>query len=146
MLDTNDPWELNHYRGRIPVYYGKDLEHTVLGILDGIAVRPEAISLNVLLTELKGTGTLDDRELLIDLLRLIEQDHYLSRNADGRYRFRFPLLQRWWKLSRGLWVPRHTSALTMTHFSNITTGRQISVFLRPKRSSSSPTLSSLILS
>ncbi len=102
LLDANDPWELNHYRGRIPVYYGKDLEQAVLGILDGIAVRPEAISLNALLAELKGTGTLDDREQLIHLLRLIEQDHYLSRNADGHYHFQFPLLQRWWKLSRGL--------------------------------------------
>jgi hypothetical protein len=102
MLDANDPWELNHYRERIPVYYGKEFEQTVLGILDSIAVRPEAISLNDLLVELKGTGTLDDREQLIDLLKLIEQDHYLSRNADGHYQFKFPLLQRWWKLSRGL--------------------------------------------
>lgn len=102
LLDVNDPWELNHYRERIPVYYGKDSERVVLGILDGIAVRTEATSINELLAELKSTGTLDDRDRLLGLLRLIEQDHYLSRDAEGRYRFRFPLLQRWWKLSRGL--------------------------------------------
>ena len=102
LLDASDPWELNHYRERIPVYYGAEEEKVVLGILDGIAVRAEAVSLNELLAELKGTGILDDRERLIQLLRLIEQDHYLSRNADGHYRFQFPLLERWWKLSRGL--------------------------------------------
>jgi hypothetical protein len=102
LLDPNDPWELNHYRERIPVYYGREREQAVLGILDGIATRTDAVSINELLHELKSTGALDEREQLIDLLRLIEQDHYVSRNTDGHYRFRFPLLRRWWILSRGL--------------------------------------------
>ncbi|MES9905312.1 MAG: hypothetical protein ABW168_21880 [Sedimenticola sp.] len=102
LVDAGDPWELNHYRDRIEEYYGKASEKIVLAILDGIAVRSKAISLDFLLAELKATGILDDRERLIDLLRLIEQDHYLSRNSDGHYRFQFPLLQRWWKLARGL--------------------------------------------
>jgi hypothetical protein len=29
-------------------------------------------------------------------------DHYLSRDSGGGYRFRFPLIRRWWKLDRGL--------------------------------------------
>ena len=33
----------------------------------------------------------------------MERDHYLKRDEDGRYRFRFPLIQRWWKINRGLW-------------------------------------------
>ncbi|MFV2044149.1 MAG: hypothetical protein ACC700_13075 [Anaerolineales bacterium] len=102
LLDANDPWELKHYSDRIPTYYGKDNEKAVLGILDGVADRTKAISVNELLAELKSTGTLDDREQLVNLLRLTEQDHYLSRNRDGHYQFQFPLLQRWWKLSRGL--------------------------------------------
>jgi hypothetical protein len=102
LLDASDPWELTHYRERISIYYGREHEPAVLGILDGIAEREHPVSINDLLTELKGTGALDDRERLIDLLRLIEQDHYLSRDDDGRYRFQFPLLQRWWRLSRGL--------------------------------------------
>jgi hypothetical protein len=102
LLDANDPWELNHYRKRIPIYYGKVNEAAVLGILDGIAAREETVSIDSLLAELKGTGTLDDREQLIDLLRLVEQDHYVARTADGHYRYQFPLLQRWWRLARGL--------------------------------------------
>jgi len=102
LLSADDPWELNHYRDRISVYYSKEYERAVLGILDGIAARSSAISQNELLAELKAAGLLDDRELLIELLRLIEQDHYLTRNSEGHYSFQFPLLQRWWKLSRGL--------------------------------------------
>ncbi|AFL73628.1 hypothetical protein [Thiocystis violascens] len=107
LLDPNDPWELSHYRERIPVYYGQDSEQAVLGILDGIAARaedatPVALSINALLAEGRAAGTLDDRDRLIDLLRLMEQDHYLSRDVAGGYRFRFPLLQRWWRLARGL--------------------------------------------
>ncbi|WP_201276306.1 hypothetical protein [Methylotetracoccus oryzae] len=102
LLAPNDPWELNHYRDRIPVYYGKDHEAAVLGILDGIAVRADPVSVSELLNELKGMGVRCNREQLIGLLRSIEQDHYLSRDDLGRFRFRFPLLQRWWKLSRGL--------------------------------------------
>jgi len=57
---------------------------------------------NNILTELKSMGILDDRDLLIELLKLIEQDHYLARNNEGRYEFQFPLLKRWWILARGL--------------------------------------------
>jgi hypothetical protein len=102
LLDANDPWELDHYRKRITDYYGKDNEKAVLGLLDGVAVRPKPVSVNELLTELKNTGVLSDRERLIELLRLVEQDHYLARDNHGHYQFRFPLLQRWWRLSRGL--------------------------------------------
>jgi hypothetical protein len=102
LLDANDPWELNHYRERIPVYYGKEDEAAVLGILDGVAVRDAPVSISDLLTELKNMGLLSDREHLITLLRLVEQDHYLSRDTQGHYQFRFALLKRWWILSRGL--------------------------------------------
>lgn len=103
LLDPNDPWELAHYRDRIPVYYGRDAEPAVLGILDGISVQRPGIALSVdaLLAEGKASGSLDDRERLLDLLRLMEQDHYLVRDETG-FRFRFPLLQRWWRLARGL--------------------------------------------
>lgn len=104
LTDPNDPWELDHYRDRIPVYYGEDAEQAVLGILDGLAASPEptALSINALLHEARASGTLDNREQLIELLRLMEQDHYLSRTTSGEYSFRFPLLRRWWRLARGL--------------------------------------------
>lgn len=102
LLVADDPWELNHYRERISTYYGEEYEKAVLGILDATASQSDPISIDDLLAELKAVDVLNERELLFDLLKLIEQDHYLARNKDGHYYFQFPLLQRWWKLSRGL--------------------------------------------
>lgn len=100
LIDANDPWELLHYRQRIPIYYSSD-QSTVLLILDELAAVNEASSINELLAMLKGASTFDDRERLLRLLSFMERDHYLKRDADG-YRFRFPLIRRWWKINRGL--------------------------------------------
>jgi hypothetical protein len=51
---------------------------------------------------LKSINSLDDRERLLRLLSLLERDHYLQRQVDGAFGFRFPLLRRWWKINRGL--------------------------------------------
>lgn len=101
LADDNDPWELLHYRDRIHTYYGPD-ESVVLAILDMLAADGDTASVNDILAMLKGSSTFDNREQLLKLLSLMVRDHYLQRWDDGRYRFRFPLLRRWWKLSRGL--------------------------------------------
>ncbi len=101
LVDANDPWELLHYRERIPNYYPDD-QKTVLLILDQLATQTEAATVNELLVMLKGASAFDDRERLLLLLSLMERDHYLKRDDAGRYRFRFPLISRWWKINRGL--------------------------------------------
>jgi hypothetical protein len=123
LVDANDPWELLHYRQRVRTYYGPD-EKTVLLILDHLACPPGpgrmggevgaaslpldlsqtqlVASVNELLSALKGASHFDDRERLLQLLSWMERDHYLFREPDGQYRFRFPLLRRWWKINRGL--------------------------------------------
>ena len=35
-------------------------------------------------------------------LVLLQRDHYVIQQPDGTYRFRFPLIQRSWRLQRGL--------------------------------------------
>lgn len=101
LVDANDPWELLHYRERIPIYYGDDQKAVSL-LLDQLAVQPGTASVNELLVMLKGASQFDDRERLLRLLSLMERDHYIKRAEDGRYQFRFPLIRRWWKLNRGL--------------------------------------------
>ena len=101
LVDANDPWELLHYRERVPIYYGDD-EQTVLLILDELAVRSNAASVNELLAMLKGASVFDDREQLLLVLSLVERDHYVTRDHVGGYHFRFPLIRRWWNLNRGL--------------------------------------------
>ena len=101
LVDANDPWELLHYRERMPIDYGNDQKAVSL-ILDQLAVQPGTASVNELLALLKGASQFDDRDRLLRLLSLMERDHYLKRDEDGRYQFRFPLIRRWWKLYRGL--------------------------------------------
>jgi hypothetical protein len=101
LVDANDPWELLHYRERIPIYYRAEPK-TVLLILDELSVRPNTLTVNELLAMLKGASSFDDRERLLSLLSRMERDHYLKRNEAGLYQFRFPLIRRWWKINRGL--------------------------------------------
>ena len=105
MVDANDPWELAHYRDRLSTYYGENNESAALSILDSLAEPNESTgtsSVNELLQTLKNCDVVIERDKLVQLLRLMEQDHYLKRNAAGHYHFQFPLLKRWWRLSRGL--------------------------------------------
>ncbi len=101
LIDANDTWELLHYRERIATYYPNH-EKEVSLILDELAAQKDNASVAELLAMLKGASQFDDRERLLRLLTSMERDHYLKRDEAGAYRFRFPLIRRWWKLNRGL--------------------------------------------
>lgn len=101
LLEPNDPWRLRHFRERLFSYYASD-EAVVLTILDTIASVDEAVAVNTLFQSIKQQMAFDDREKLLRLLALLERDHYLKRDMNGRYQFRFPLIGRWWRLDRGL--------------------------------------------
>jgi hypothetical protein len=101
LMDANDPWELLHYRERIATYYPNH-EKEVSLILDELAAQKDNASVAEILSMLKGASQFDDRERLLRLLTSMERDHYLKRDEVGTYRFRFPLIRRWWKLHRGL--------------------------------------------
>lgn len=101
LVDAKDPWELLHYRERIPIYYGED-QKTVFLLLDELASNGESKTVNQLFAMLKASSPFDDRERLLRLLSLMERDHYLHRDADGHFGFSFPLIRRWWKINRGL--------------------------------------------
>jgi hypothetical protein len=101
LIDENDPWELMHYLERIEIYY-RDRKRAVYCILDELAVSEKDLSVNMLSDALKKTDDFGDREELLKILRLMRQDHYLSMSEKGEYSFCFPLIRRWWILSRGL--------------------------------------------
>lgn len=101
LVAAEDPWELRHYRDRIPLYYGGD-QNAVCLILDELSSGVDSASVTGLLARLKAASSFDNRERLLTLLSLLERDHYLKRLEDGSSTFRFPLIRRWWKLHRGL--------------------------------------------
>ena len=104
LVAANDPRELSHFRVRIPIYYSSEADAKLVHlILDALAMSNQAHAANALLDEMRvQDAQFDDRDNLLRVLRLMERDHYLCRNPDGGYEFRFPLIRRWWKLDRGL--------------------------------------------
>jgi hypothetical protein len=104
LVDANDPWDLGHYRTRIPAYYTRDNNARLVGlILDALAIAQEPISVPQLRSAINSSSAEPfDNEELVRVLRLMERDHYLLREPDGRIGFRFPLIRRWWTLDRGL--------------------------------------------
>ena len=104
LVDPNDHQDLGHYRTRIPAYYTRDNNAKVVGlILDALAIAQEPISVPQLRSAINSSSAEPfDNEELVRVLRLMERDHYLLREPDGRIGFRFPLIRRWWTLDRGL--------------------------------------------
>jgi len=107
LVDASDPWQLAHFRSRLPTYYPDSNDaDCVARILDVLALTDDptvTLTVDQILEHASGPGAaLKDRDDLLRLLRLMDADHYLSRDTDGRYCFRFPLIRRWWKVDRGL--------------------------------------------
>jgi hypothetical protein len=97
----DNDWDFAHYRSRVPHYYGND-EKAVLAILDTIAAASAPLSLDEVRRGVNAALPFDDREKLLGLLKLLSQDHYLTRDDHGRYAFRLALICRWWRFDRGL--------------------------------------------
>ncbi len=104
LVDADDPWDLGHFRKRIPAYYKEGKNAKLVGlILDGLAIAQEPIGVAQLQNTINTwSAEFDDKDELVRVLRLMERDHYLRRDSDGRIGFRFPLIRRWWTLDRGL--------------------------------------------
>ena len=114
LVEPNDPWHLQHYRNRLNVYFEASELEVVLFILDELAFADEALSLKELHARLAANvEAMDsqtakqivsgDSELFRNILMQLSRDHYLKkRETDGAFLYRFPVIKRWWLLSRGL--------------------------------------------
>ena len=102
LIDPEDRWDLRHYRDRIDNYYQDKEIPLALNLLDSLAIADTALSLNELHQQLQLRLSDLDIEQIRDVLGLIERDHYIIRDETGKFRFRYPLIQRYWKLHRGL--------------------------------------------
>lgn len=82
LVDPDDPWNLRHYRDRLPGYYGPDAE--LAGhVLDAVATADAPLNLSQLASRLAAVE-LDVRPSRDDLLALVERleaDHYLARRG-----------------------------------------------------------------
>ncbi len=113
LVDAQDPWHLQHYRDRLRDYYGQERLPIVTALLDALAAAADPLTLDELQRQAGGDPSSqgqttvaelmhDDREAFRQVVDLVERDHYARQDADGRHRFRFSLVQRWWRQKRGL--------------------------------------------
>jgi hypothetical protein len=102
LTDPQDRWHLRYYRERITTYYTKDEQPFALNLLDVLSVAGQPLTFDDLFNLLKSRMVTEDREMSLAVLDLLGRDNYIVLQTDGKYRFRFPLIQRCWRLHRGL--------------------------------------------
>jgi hypothetical protein len=100
--DQHDRWHLRYYRERIDIYYTAEERPFALNMLDILSVSEGPISFNELFNRLKSRMVTEDREQALLVLSLLQRDHYVAQGVDGALSFRFPLIQRCWRIHRGL--------------------------------------------
>lgn len=104
LRDAADPWNLAHYRERISSSYAEDDDaEMVRCLLDFLALSDApAVAVDELVRKTAaGSTRAGERDDLVRLLKLLEADHYLRRDPEGRYGIRSPLIKRWWRVDRG---------------------------------------------
>jgi hypothetical protein len=104
LTDPQDRWHLHYYRDRLNVYYSNDERLFALNLLDMLSIADLPLHLDELFNQVKAQLATEDKEIVRDVLRLLQRDHYLIQQTDGKYCFRFSLIQRFWRLNRGLTI------------------------------------------
>jgi hypothetical protein len=102
LIEPQDPWHLQHYRERIDAYYDEADRPFMLAMLDVLATAQGPLTFGEVYQRVKAKVVTDDEERVRALLGLLKRDHYARPEPDGRVRFSFWLVKRWWGLSRGL--------------------------------------------
>jgi hypothetical protein len=102
VTDEKNCWDLEHYRERIQTYYAADEQTLALHLLDILAVAALPLSFDELFNLLQIRVATEDQEQVRHVLKMLQRDHYLTRESDGKFCFRFQLIQRWWRWERGL--------------------------------------------
>jgi hypothetical protein len=104
LTDPTDPWDFMHYRERMDTYYTAQELPFALSLLDILAATTGSLGFAAILNLLKAQIATTDDEAVREMLVLLQRDHYIIQDSKGDYRFRFLLVQRWWRLHRGVSV------------------------------------------
>jgi hypothetical protein len=99
-LEEVNVWELGDYEERIQKYYLESNYKLALLALDKLAISEKLLSFTELLDLAKAEIDVVDKEDFRKVLKLLEQDHYVSREIGGGYYFRFQLVKKYWQIQR----------------------------------------------
>lgn len=102
LVDADNRWHMKHYLDRIGNYYGADKSELVRSILDTVAAEETIGTKEIIKFVQSANATPISEQSIRDLLKLLEQDHYLLKDPENlKYRFRYSLIQRYWQFQRG---------------------------------------------
>ena len=94
-------WNTEHYDSRLDDYFSRDDARLARAVLDELAMN-DALDVDSLTAPLSAVlGAAPDRDDLLRMLRLLEKDHYLTRESMTD-RMSSQLLQRIWRTHRRL--------------------------------------------
>jgi hypothetical protein len=102
LTDPLDRWHMRHYRERMDTYYTAEELPFALSLLDVLAAEDKPLAFADLFNQFRSRQATEDVESIRSVLTLLQRDHYVTQQKDGRYAFRFPLIRRWWRLHRGV--------------------------------------------
>jgi uncharacterized protein len=98
---SDNPWDLQHYEERTLAYYGKQRAPSLV-LLDLVASSDVAISINDAIKRAKAAFPDIEQQQWVELVRLLERDHYFKRSTEGALHFKFSVVRRWWLWHRNL--------------------------------------------
>jgi hypothetical protein len=102
LTDSNDRWHMSYYRDRLDTYYEVAEREFALRILDVLCISKKGVSFRELFNLVKSQIITEDAEAVRNVLTKLRRDHYVAQDANGQYHFLFPLIQRSWRIQRGL--------------------------------------------
>jgi len=102
LTDSNDRWHMSYYRERLDTYYDAEERRFALRILDVLCVSNETLTFPELFNLVKSQIVTEDSEAVHNVLTKLRRDHYVAQDKNGKFSFRFSLIQRSWRLQRGL--------------------------------------------
>jgi hypothetical protein len=99
--DPNDPAHFSYYVERLKTYYSPAEVQIALRALDALCISPEPLGFQHLANLIRYKIEVVDEDHLREVLNTLMKDHYLQRDSERLYSFRYSIVQRWWGYSRG---------------------------------------------
>lgn len=100
IADPNDPAHFHYYQTRLTTYYGSAQAQLAFQTLDALAFARRPLAFAELLNLVRHKAPAEE-EAFREVLQVLLKDHYLLKNEDGTFSFRYSIVQRWWAYTRG---------------------------------------------
>lgn len=103
MFDApGDPAEFQYYDGRLDQYYPEDIQEKARAALDVLSQKSEGLHFNDLLNLVRHRPNtlLVDPESLLNVLRILKDDHYLESRS-SHWKYKLEIVRLWWYEHRG---------------------------------------------